>query len=252
MSTRLRIPIESLSLNRNSKIPLHQQLYDILRAQLDGKAYTAGEKFFTESDLTESFNISRNTARQVLTRLSEENYIIRERGRGTIVAEPGLEQSLEKIVSFTEEMTRRGLKPGTVVLGQEIVKPSEIHVQTLRITPQTDLVRIKRLRLGDGLPICIEESYLVKAYFPNIDQYDFSKFPLRVAIETTLNSRMNYAHQKIKAIAAPDHLTEILEIPPQAPILFIERVTYTDHLPVEYLKIYYRGDRFTLYNELLG
>ena len=247
-----QIPLEAIRLDRNSKIPLHQQLYEILRGLLDGDKYVSGDKFFTEAALIDAFDISRNTARQVLSRLSDEGYITRERGKGTTVAKPSLQQSLEKIVSFTEEMNRRGMKPNTMVISQETVKPSEVQIQSLKIVPGTDLVCIKRLRLGDHVPICVEESYLVKDYFPNLGDYDYAEYPLRWVIESMLNRRLDFAQQKIKAISAAEDLAVLLEIKPSAPVLYIERVTYAGNIPVEFLKIFYRGDRFTLFNELVG
>ncbi len=247
-----KIPLTALRLDRNSRIPLHQQLYEILRTLLDSDQYHSGDRFFTEAELIESFNVSRNTVRQVLSRLSDEGYIIRERGKGTTVASPGLQQSLEKIVSFTDEMNRRGMKPETIVLSHETAKPTESQIKELRIKPNTDLVCIHRLRLGDHVPICVEESYLVKEYFPNLGEYDYAEYPLKKAIESMLDSRLDFARQKIKAIAAPEDIATLLHIKLGAPLLFIERVTYTRNIPVEFLKIYYRGDRFTLYNELVG
>jgi GntR family transcriptional regulator len=247
-----KFPITALRLDRNSRVPLHQQLYEILRSLLDSEQYSSGDRFFTEAELVEIFDISRNTARQVLSRLSDEGYIIRERGKGTSVASPGLQQSLEKIVSFTDEMNRRGMKPETIVLSQEALKPTESQIKELRIKPETDLVCIRRLRLGDHLPICVEESYLVKEYFPNLGDFNYAEYPLKKAIESILNSRLDYAQQKIRAIPAPGEIAEILKVNHNAPLLYIERVTYTGNIPVEFLKIYYRGDRFTLYNELVG
>lgn len=247
-----QIPLEALSLDRNSRVPLHHQLYEILRSHLDSGQYAPGGKFFSDGDLVEQFDISRNTARQVLNRLSEEGFILRQRGIGTTIAEPSLEQSLEKIVSFTEEMTRRGMIPATEVISRTTRKPTEQQQKSLRISADKDLICIQRLRLGDHIPICVEESYLVKDYFPKLSEYDFAQYPLKKALESMLNTRLDFAQQKIKAIAAPEKIADLLEIETGAPVLFIERVTYTGNIPVEFLKIFYRGDRFTLFNELVG
>ena len=247
-----KIPLTALRLDRNSKVPLHQQLYEIMRSLLDGDQYSEGSHFFTETELIDIFDISRNTVRQVLSRLSDEGYIIRERGKGTTVARPGLQQSLEKIVSFTDEMNRRGMKPETILLSQESHKPDQSQIKELRIKSDTDLVCIRRLRLGDHIPICIEESYLVREYFPHLEDYDYANYPLKKTIESMLNSRLDFARQKIKAIPATQEIANLLKVNLHAPLLYIERVTYTGNIPVEFLKIYYRGDRFTLYNELVG
>ena len=50
---------------------------------------------------------------------------------------------------------------------------------------------------------------------------------------------------------ASGELAELLKIQMPSPLLFIERVSFSqDSLPVEYLEIFYRADRYSLYNEL--
>ena len=44
-----------------------------------------------------------------------------------------------------------------------------------------------------------------------------------------------------------------LSVKPNAALLYIERVSYSQNdVPVEFLRIYYRADRYVLYNELSG
>ncbi len=241
-----------IGLDRTSNVPLHQQLYEILRARLESDEFIYGGKFLTDSELIQSYKISRNTARQVLGRLSKERFINRERGKGTIVAEPRLEQSLTKIISFTDEMHHRGLIPETIVISTAVVEPNQNQKESLKISSNTKLFCIKRLRLGDKIPICVEESYLVKNYFPNLLENDYSLQPLKRTIEAVLGSRLDYAHQKINAVAAPKDIAVLLEIPTNTPLLFIERITYSNGVPIEFLLKFYRGDRFILYNDLVG
>ena len=45
----------------------------------------------------------------------------------------------------------------------------------------------------------------------------------------------------------------MLALPVHAPLLFIERVSYMQRgIPVEFMRIHYRGDRYVLYDELSG
>jgi DNA-binding GntR family transcriptional regulator len=60
-----------------------------------------------------------------------------------------------------------------------------------------------------------------------------------------------YAKQTIHAVNASSELAGKLGIKRGVALLSIERVTYTDtEVPVEFLRVYHRGDRYTLYNEL--
>jgi len=48
-------------------------------------------------------------------------------------------------------------------------------------------------------------------------------------------------------------LAEPLGIKKNAALLFVERVSFSqDNIPVEFLQAYYRADRYTFYNRLLG
>ena len=59
--------------------------------------------------------------------------------------------------------------------------------------------------------------------------------------------------QTIQAIAAPPEIARILCIKAGVPLLYFERVTFSqDDIPMEYLRIYYRADRYKLHNELVG
>ncbi|OQY90158.1 MAG: hypothetical protein B6D39_08530 [Anaerolineae bacterium UTCFX2] len=63
--------------------------------------------------------------------------------------------------------------------------------------------------------------------------------------------RLIYARQKIRAAGATKAQAHTLSVTPGSALLFIERITFTDQrVPIEFLRTYYRGDRYTLYNEL--
>ncbi|MBE3040631.1 MAG: UTRA domain-containing protein, partial [Chloroflexi bacterium] len=82
-------------------------------------------------------------------------------------------------------------------------------------------------------------------------RHDYSATSLREAMLRDYNIRWVRATQVIRAVSPSRELSSLLKIPPKVALLLIERVTYNDQdVPVEFLRIYYRGDRYTLYNEL--
>jgi len=79
------------------------------------------------------------------------------------------------------------------------------------------------------------------------------KNSLREIKQREYGIRWSRAMQTIQAIAAPPEIAHTLSIRAGAPLLYIERVTYSqDDIPMEYLRIYYRADRYILHNELVG
>jgi GntR family transcriptional regulator len=206
--------------------------------------------FPPESELMDRHKVSRTTIRQVLDMLVNEGLIYRERGRGSFVAHPALEEALVRIISFTDDMRQRGRKPSTRVLASELIPAPQDIAERLQIEAGEELAHLKRLRLADDEPMSIEDSYLIHRYCPDILKGDYKCDSLREALEEN-GIRWSYAKQVIRAISATESLAKLLSVQFQAALLFIERISFSQQrIPVEFLRLYYRGDRYSLYNEL--
>lgn len=240
-------------INRQNSVPLYQQLYVLLRDEIDSGRWQPGDLMPTEANLREEHGLSRATVRQALDALVNDGLIYRERGRGTYVAHPTVHQALVRIVSFTEDMRQRGFTPGTRVLAAELLEAPPGLAEQLGITPGEELARIERLRLADGEPMSVEQSHLIHRYCPGILAHDYALNPLREMLEREYGIRIASARQSIRAVNAPRGLAQSLAVAAGAALLLIERVSYSQYnLPVEFLRVYHRGDRYLLYNELRG
>jgi GntR family transcriptional regulator len=238
-------------ISRSSKVPLYYQLYEILLNKIKEGVWQPEDLLPSEADLVDQYDLSRATVRQAFDMLVNQGYVYRRRGQGTFVARPTIEQNLSRIVSFWEDMNQRGLVPGTQVLSREIIPASEDLTKELDVQIGEDLASIVRLRMADGEPMSVENSYLVHRYCPNILEQDYANNSLRQMLENSFNIKLVYARQKIRAVPASEDLAELLDIEPGSPLLHIERVSYTDKdIPLEYLEINMRGDRYTFYTEL--
>jgi GntR family transcriptional regulator len=236
---------------RESKLPIYHQLYELLRSNIVRGEWQPGHMLPSESELIEQYEVSRITVRQALEALVNDGLIYRQRGRGTFVAHPTVEQGLSRIISFTEDMRQRGFKPGTEVLFRGSVPASPEIAQQLQVEPGEELVRIERLRLADVEPMSIEESHLVHRYCPGVLQHDYSEYPLRQILEDDYGIRLVRAKQVIRAVSTSAKLAKKLSISAGAALLYIERVSYSaENVPIEFLRVYHRGDRYALYNEL--
>jgi GntR family transcriptional regulator len=241
------------SLSRESKLPLYQQLYDILRGELTRGQWKPGDMLPAESELMQRYGISRITVRQVLDMLVRDSLIYRQQGRGTFVAHPTIEQTQVRIVSFTEDMHQRGFRPGTEVLEAGLVPATADIAAKLAVEPGEVLAHLRRLRLADDEPMSIEDAYLVHRYFPGVLSGDYTTSPLRRTLEEKYGVRLVRAKQVLRAVMAPSTLARLLSVRQSAALLFIERVSFSAQgVPVEFLRIHYRGDRYVLYNELVG
>ena len=80
-----RVPITDCRLNRQSFVPLYQQIKDLLLDRIEHGELVAGDLIPSEAKLVAAFEVNRLTVRQALCELRMEGYVIREKGRGTFV-----------------------------------------------------------------------------------------------------------------------------------------------------------------------
>ena len=241
------------NLDRSSKLPLYHQLYEILRDKIAHGEWKPGDLMPPESELIAQYQASRAVARQALDMLANQGFIYRQQGRGTFVAHHSVEENLVRLINFTQDMRNRGFEPGTKILFSGLIAAPADIAEKLQISPGEELARLERLRLADGEPMSVEESHLIHRYCPGVLQDDYTVESLRETLERKYNIRWLRARQVIRAVPALRDMAHLLSIPLRSALLYIERVSYSQqNVPLEFLRIYYRGDRYSLYSELQG
>ncbi len=202
-------------INRNLKIPYYQQLYEILRNRIIHSEWKPGDLIPAEPELIATYKVSRNTVRDVMDKLVNEGLIYRERGRGSFVSKPSMEQGLGKIISFTEDMHQRGLKANSKVLSAEIIPALQDIAEKLQVEPGEELGVLRRLRLGNDEPISVEDSYLIHKFCPGfLTRHDYTQVSLRDMLSKDYGLMWVRANQVIRSINAPRELAQLLEYSP--------------------------------------
>lgn len=243
--------MENQDLDFSGRTQLYFQLYDILYRDIRDGVYKPGQLLPTEQMLGEQYHISRITVRKALELLTNDGLIAKRRGYGTFVQPRKVEQTLTRVQHFANEMEKRGVESSVTMLANEVVYASRTVAGQLRIAEGDQLARVERLRYADGQPMCIENSHLILASCPEVPRHDFSRQSLRRFLEEQYNIVWKRARQKIFAVAADGRLAGYLGIKAGDPLIYIERVSYTQaDCPGEYLQAWYRGDSYYLTAEL--
>ena len=204
-----------------------------------------GQRAPSEREIAETLGISRMTARAAMSNLVADGYLYSVPGKGTFVSNPKMRQDLMELTSFTEDMRKRGFKPGARLLGIGVTDraPEKVY-RGLELPEGEDLIRIHRLRTADEEPMCLETSYLPKSYVPWLPEEDLESGSLYRALESH-GVELVRAKEYLEATVVWETESELLTVPAGYPALLIERTTYTEGgRPIEYVKSLYRGDRY--------
>jgi len=237
-------------LDPHSRLPLYVQLRDALRGKIEGGEWKVGSQLPTEAELMASFKVGRATVRQALQELVNQGLLYRKQGKGTYVSRPRQEDDIETLVSFTAEMMARGVTPGARVLGVwVIIPPAEVREQ-LDLKDNEKVVRLERLRFGDGLPIALELAHLNHGMVPGIENEDLTG-SLYHRLVHVHGLRIARVQQTIQPALATAREAELLGIRRGSPVLVIDRLSFADSgKPIEIMHFVYRGDIYQVKAEL--
>ena len=233
-------------INPNNAIPKYFQLANILRQQIDEGLWKPREPIPSERTLESKYKVSRPTIRQAIDYLERQGYLYREHGRGTFVLPQKLQKGMQELTSFSEDLIRKGIKPGQVIRSIKTVIPPESILLRLELPPGSSVLQIDRIRLGDDIPIGLQTSYVVLSEGQQITMEDLHEHgSLYRILEEKFNIAPTEADETLEVTLATPEEAELLQIKAGDPLLLNERLTYNQNRqPIEFVKILYRGDRY--------
>ncbi|HVW84772.1 MAG TPA: GntR family transcriptional regulator, partial [Bryobacteraceae bacterium] len=195
--------------------------------------------------------VSRTTVRQTIQNLVRRGLVEIRRGKGTFVLQPKMTQELTQLSGFVEDMQSLGLQASARVLGKETVPASDSVARHLAIAAGTQVVRIQRVRLADNSPLSFDETFLPREIGERVLENDLETEPIFSLLEQKYHTPLVEAEYLLEAVSADTTVARALGVTVGSPIFRIERTSYTaGHHPVDYEKLYYRGDRIRFVTRL--
>jgi GntR family transcriptional regulator len=232
-------------LDKGGFIPLYFQIQRTLMDQIRSGELSEGDPLPSEEELGRVYQVSRMTARQALHGLKINGYAVSQKGRGTFVTRPKLEKNIMHLRGFTEDMKHLGMEPSSKLLVQTVMSATAELAERLKVEVDETVMRLRRLRLADGIPMALEDSYIPLRQFPGLEKISFTKRSLYSVLRENFGVRIAYADEVIEALPATAEESELLTIPKKSSILSISRIIMTtEEAPIEFACSRYRGDRY--------
>jgi GntR family transcriptional regulator len=223
--------------------PLYSHVEAVLASEINDGNLKVGDQLPTEDSLIERFEVSRITVRRAIQNLVSRGLVEIRRGKGTFVAAPKITQDLTELSGFVEDMHAVGRKPTARVIGKDIVTADTTVAGQLGLTKGERVVRIRRVRLADGIPLSFDETYLPLELGKKIITNNLKTEPIFSLLERKYDVPLIEAEYKLEAVVAEAEVAAALRVKQGSPIFRIERTSYsTGGRPVDYEKLYYRGD----------
>lgn len=208
--------------------PLYQQIKALITQGLQAGAWKPGEPIPSEVELAQRYKVSQGTVRKAIDELATENLLVRRQGKGTFVATHAEERVQYRFLRLVpddgsaERMTRRFLDC------RRLRAPAEV-ARALDLRAGDSVVEVRRVLSFRGRPTVLDDLWLPGALFRGLTAQRLADWrgPLYGLFESEFGVRMIRAEEKIRAVAADGPTAALLEVPPGAPLLSVERVAFT-------------------------
>lgn len=211
----------------------------LIRRLLPDLGMTPGDRIPSERDLADRFGISRMTVRKAIDHMVAQGQLERRGTAGTFIPEVAVVRPLSKRVStaISEVVGRRGKLPGSKLLFFEQSRADAHVARRLHLDDGENVIVIKRLRLSDSMPFCVEISYLPSRSVPGLVAADLMGTPSLYAL---LRDRFGLTFAKsdfqVSVATTPETEAGLLGIEVEAPALLMRSLVYdVADRPVEYL-----------------
>ena len=231
---------------KTGSVPIHSRVEKFLRDRIRSGGFMPGDPVPPESQLCHRFNVSRMTVRQALSRLVFEGLIVRQRGRGSFVAEPRLEHT-KMFLSFEEEMRAGGSKIGHKLLDMRLEPATGKVAENLALPEGTPVVVLERQRFVDGQIVGSEIRYLPRAIGEALTQEEIHSQPLLPAVRRILGKARTRLSLHVTSAVVRRKEARILGTSIGAPVLIRENIWYVEpEGPIQYGRSMFRGDRYQM------
>ena len=232
--------------------PLYQQIKSLIMRELQAGVWKPGEAIPSELDLAARFKVSQGTVRKAIDELAADNLLLRRQGKGTFVATHAEQQVQYRFLRLMPDDGMPMDVERRLVDCQRVRAPAPV-ARALDSRSGDAVVQMRRLLLAAGKPVVFDEIWLPGNLFKGLTGERLAEYkgPMYGMFEAEFGVRMIRAEEKLRAVAADAAAAAMLAVPVGAPLLSVERLSFTyGDKPVELRRGLYNTEQHFYRNEL--
>jgi DNA-binding GntR family transcriptional regulator len=196
----------------------YRTIADELRRRVESGDLAAGALLPSESELSESYGVSRVTVRKALELLREESLIDARQGFGWFVAAAPVRQSLGRLGTIEDQLGELGVSSERRVVGFRFRAAPRRVREVLGVDA---VLEVRRVNLADGQPFARVTVWCPEELGARLSRADVEASPFYELVGVPLGG----ATQTIGAAAAGADDAGLLAVPEGSPVLRCERIT---------------------------
>ncbi|NHM32131.1 trehalose operon repressor [Bacillus sp. C11] len=172
-------------------------IYNQMVDKIEKGEYPPSTLLPSENELKDSFQTSRETIRKALNLLSQNGYIQKIRGKGSVVIDiTKMNLPVSGLVSFKELAEKMGREPITTVHELSLIHPDRELTSHLNPHPKDLIWKVVRTREIGGEKVILDKDYLLKSAVPTLTK-EVCEDSIYSYIENQLGLQISFAKKEI-------------------------------------------------------
>lgn len=205
-------------------------------------ALKPGDRLESEAELVKLFGVSRMTAHRAIRELQDAGVVIRMPGLGSFVADASAKGHIIEIRNIADEIRSRGHEHSARVIINKAQKADRKSGALLGVGPGTPIFHSVIVHHEAGVPIQLEERFVLGSSAPGYDQADFTRItPNQFLMRAAPLERVDHI---VRAILPDPSARELLHVKEGEPCLLLIRQTWSKSRLVSYARLTHPGSRF--------
>lgn len=223
----------------------YRSIYQEYVNQIENGALNPGDSLPSEGKMMEQFHSSRDTIRKAMTLLEQNHYILKTRGKESVVLDRSRYNfPLSKISSFTELALQQNINVKTTIADLSIIIGEERIMRKLEVDENTEIYRVRRVREIDGERVILDEDYFLRDYVPRLTR-EICEGSIYEYLEKELKLEIGIAKKIITVRHANREETMLLDLSDEPYIAVVASFTrLTDGTLFQYTESKHRIDKF--------
>jgi GntR family transcriptional regulator len=232
-------------MSKGSKLPKYFVIAQEIIDSIKGGDLSPGMQVPSENEIIERYQVSNTTARKALQEIDDGGWVVKIKGRGTYVRKHSVVRSVDRILSFTNNMTEMGYTPSTRLLYRGVVEEGySATINGRRYSMKGPVYKIHRLRFADDIPMMLEVRYISMDLCPDIINGDLSS-SLYDMYKNRYKLVLKEVHQMLSTIMIDPGVDQFFDVEKPMPGILVDGVTFCGReIILEMEKSIYRGDKY--------
>lgn len=229
-----------MRLDRDSGVPLHVQIRELIRLGITQGTWRVGETLPTEEELARAFRVSRGTVRQALSRLALDGLVTRHRRLGTVVARVPEEGGLVFVSPF-RAIQAAGMVPRVQVLALEKRRTPKRVLEAWRQTSSSAYrwsVFFDRVFWAGQEPVARGSSWVPAHRFQRLTSMDLSRRAFLDVLAREFGVVITRIEERMELTTMSGENAELLGAPRGSPCLAVALAQWSRDEPVEYAEFW--------------